>query len=456
MNRKEQIAAKTDEMLENLSRLVRWNSVRSEPSEGAPFGAAPAGCLHEALEIAREMGFSVQNLDQICGWAEMGEGKDIIGIAAHLDIVPAGDGWNTDPFTLTRAGDRVYGRGTTDDKGPLIAALYAMQLVRGSGIPMKKRVRLLMGTAEETGSECMKYYVNHAEPVSCGFTPDGSFPGIHGEKGMMFMRLVSKKTKILRMEGGVVSNAVCGRCRAEVRACDADANALRAALQKTALTDFTVTEKDGILTVEAQGTAAHASLPQLGVNAAACTMQALAEAGMQDAFVDFYNSRIGLSTDGSGLGLRFADDYGALTLCNGTVRTENGVIICSLDLRTPVTVTEAQLRAACAPYLSGDGGTVEILSVRAPLFYPKDCKLVQDLYRAYVDVTGDTAHEPEVIGGGTYAKEIPGIIAFGCEFPGRDYHIHDANEFLEIPEWLLQVEIYAKAIENMLKEECAE
>ena len=440
----------TQAMLDTLAKLVRHASVRSAPEEGKPFGAGPAAALAEALAIAGEMGFRTCNMENYCGWAEIGQGDEIIGIAAHLDVVPPGEGWETDPFTMVRKGGRVYGRGVSDDKGGVTASLFAMKRLAESGRPLNKRVRLLMGTAEETGSECMEYYAEHGEPVSCGFTPDGSFPGIHGEKGGTSMTAFSKNTAILSMNGGFVTNAVCSRCVTEVPAAAVDEDALRAALARTELTESTVTRQDGVLRIDARGVAAHASMPLAGVNAAGCTMRALAEAGMKDDFVDFYNERIGTSCDGSGIGLKMADDWGELTMNNGIVKTGDGVISCTLDLRTPVTVTEEEIRSACAPFLEDGRGRIEINSVGKPLFYPADSPLVQCLYRAYVEVTGDTKNKPLVIGGGTYAKHVPGIIAFGCGFPGVDNHIHDANEFLDISELELQTDIYVKAIENLL------
>jgi len=443
--------ARTQAMLEALGRLIAINSQRSEPLPGKPFGEGPAAALAEALKIADEMGFRTHNLDNYCGWAEIGEGQELIGIAGHLDVVPAGEGWDTDPFTMTRKGDVIYGRGVADDKGGVVASLFALQQLRDSGIPLNKRVRVIMGTAEETGSECMDYYCAHAEPLSCGFTPDGEFPGIHGEKGGTDMTAFSKNTKIIRMKGGFVTNAVCNRCTTVVPADAVDAEALRAALGKTPLPSFTVTEADGALTIEAVGVSAHASTPLAGVNAAGCTMQALAEAGMEDDFVSFYNERIGTACDGSGIGLKLSDDWGGLTLNNGMVKTEDGVISCTLDLRTPVTVSEETIRELCAPLLEDGRGRIRINHIGKPLFYPADSDLVQCLYRAYTEVTGDSENKPMVIGGGTYAKHLPGIIAFGCAFPGKDNHIHDANEYLDIPELEQQADIYVKAVENLLK-----
>ena len=438
------------DMLESLKRLVRYNSVEGDPLPGKPFGEEPAACLAEALTIADEMGFRTENLDNYCGWAEMGEGEDLIGIVAHLDIVPAGKGWDTDPFTLTEKDGRVYGRGVSDDKGAAIASLYAMKLVREMGVPLKKRVRLILGTNEETGSGCMDYYAKHGEAVTCGFTPDGDFPGVYGEKGACNMVMCSKNTKILSMEGGFVTNAVCDHCITKLPAAEVSAEALKEALSGTPLKSYEVTEEDGILTVDAFGLAAHASTPLLGVNAASYTMKALEEAGMKDDFVDFYNCRIGTECDGAGLGLKVSDPYGPLTLNQGVVRTKNGKVFCSIDIRYPVTMQPDQLEDLCRARLEDERGVILIEELVKPLFFDRNSKLVEDLLAAYREITGDRETEPMVLGGGTYAKHVPGIIAFGCAFPDTDNHIHNTNESLSLEEWELQVAIYTEAILRLL------
>ena len=399
---KEKIHALTEEMLENMGRLVAIDSQLGTPEEGKPFGEGPAKALEEGLKIAEELGFKTVNLDNYCGYAEMGEGEEIIGIAGHLDIVPVGGDWNYDPFKLTRDGDYVYGRGTTDDKGPVIEALYAMKLLRDSGIKMNKRVRLIMGCNEENGSKCMEHYNEVAEELSCGFTPDASYPCIHGEKGHMAMMAYSKNTKIISMNGGFVSNAGCDTCTT------------------------------------------------LGVNAAGVTCECLEKAGFEDDFVKFYNTHIGTACDGAGVGLKIADQYGDLTFCNGIVKTEDGVISCTIDIRVPVTLKAEDVRKMCEDKLEDENGRIEILEIGDPLFYPRESPLVNALYKAYVDVTGDTENEPMVIGGGTYAKSLKNIIAFGPEKVGMDYRIHGADEFILVSEMEETVLIYMEAIKNLL------
>lgn len=445
------IEKRSDEMLDKIGRLVKYNSVQGSACPGKPFGEMPAAVLNEALCIAEELGFRVTNLDNYCGYAEIGSGDEIIGIAGHLDIVPAGDDWHYDPFTLTHVGDYVYGRGTTDDKGPMIEALYAVLLLRETGVKLNKRIRLIFGCNEETGMLCMKHYRENAEKITLGFTPDGNFPCIHGEKAHMGLKVTSKKTNIINMKGGFVSNAVCNRCTTAIPANSVDLTSLHNALNETGLTSFTVSETEEEIVIDAVGKAAHASTPLLGVNAAGCTMAALEKAGFDDDFVKFYNSRIGTSCDGAGCGLKFEDKYGKLTLCNGIVNTENGTITCSIDIRVPVTVDAEKLRSSIAPFLEDSRGRIEITGIGSPLFVPEDSPLVQSLYGAYRSITGDEVNKPEVIGGGTYAKALPGIIAFGPEYPGEDYRIHDADEYLKVSQMIESTEIYYNAIKNMLE-----
>ena len=181
-------------------------------------------------------------------------------------------------------------------------------------------------------------------------------------------------------------------------------------------------------------------------------MAALKVAGMKDDFVDFYLSKIGTECDGSGIGCKFSDDYGELTLNNGIVKTENGKIYCTIDIRFPVTLTKEKFLQMIEPHLEDERGAITVESTVEPLFFSPESSLVKKLHKAYVDVTGDTKNRPQVIGGGTYAKSLSGIIAFGCEFPGCDNHIHDANECLPIEEFLLQTDIYIEAIKNLLED----
>ena len=225
---------------------------------------------------------------------------------------------------------------------------------------------------------------------------------------------------------------------------------LEAALAETKLQEYKVTEEDGKITIYAKGVSAHASTPAFGVNAAGVIFDCLAKAGFEDDFVEFYNSHIGTACDGSGIGLKCADEFGELTFCNGIVKKEDGVISATIDIRFPVTYSVEDMLKMCEGKLEDENGRIEIHTTTKPLFFPKESPLVEALYKAYTDVTGDTENKPMVIGGGTYAKSLKNIIAFGPEKLDIDYHIHSADEFILVSEMEEAVLIYMEAIKNLL------
>lgn len=448
MNVKERIEQYKNEMKLDLGKLVSFNSVFENPTEEYPFGKVNADCLSVALKMVEKCGMKPVNLDNFCGYGEIGEGEQVIGILGHLDIVPAGEGWNTDPFLLTEFDGKVYGRGVSDDKGAVVASAYAIRILNDMGVKFNKRVRLIMGCNEETGSKCLKHYVEKEGHIDYGFTPDATFPGVFGEKGMVAAAFKSKNTNIIKMNGGTVSNAVCNHCISEIPANSLDVEILKAYFEENNM-KATITVEDTIL-IDVWGTAAHASMPELGVNAISHTMRALEKAGFEDEFVEFYNEKIGLGVHGENCDCDFKDEYGPLTFNNGVIKTENGVITGTIDIRFPVTMKSKDIIDALTKGFESELGELVVFGGGEPLFYPKDSDLVKSLLKAYRDVTGDNESEPETMGGGTYAKGIKNCIAFGCEFGMEDNHIHDANEVLSLDQFWLQVEIYIEAIKNLL------
>ena len=264
------------------------------------------------------------------------------------------------------------------------------------------------------------------------------------------MMAYSKNTKIISMNGGFVSNAVCDTWTTVIPASAGMKDKLEEALSQTGLKEYKVTEQNGQISIYAKGIPAHASTPTLGVNAAGVTFECLEKAGFEDDFVKFYNSHLGTACDGSGVGLKFEDEYGDLTFCNGIVKTEDGVISCTIDIRVPVTLKAQQVRKMCEGRLEDENGRIEIIEIGDPLFFPRQSPLVEALYKAYVDVTGDKENEPMVIGGGTYAKSLKNIIAFGPEKLGIDYRIHSADEYILVSGMEEAVLIYMEAIKNLL------
>ena len=447
------VAAHRDELVEKLSALVRINSVEGTPEEDAPFGQGPKTALLAALQMLDKDGFRTANLDNYAGYGEMGEGSQLIGIIGHLDIVPAdqADGWDHDPFDpYVDEKGIIHGRGVADDKGAVVASMIAMKVIREMGIQPKKRIRLIMGTNEETGSKCLAHYVEKEGHVDLGFTPDGEFPGVHGEKGMISAVYRSKKTGIRMIRGGTARNVVCPKCTVRIDKCSYSTKTLTDYFHNSSV-DFEITDGPDYDEITVVGKAAHASTPELGVNAISTLLVGLHQAGFQDPFVSFYVSHFGMNTDGTGMGCDAADEYGALTLNNGVIGMKDGVIEGTIDIRFPVTLTVKKITKMMEDHLEDENGQVEIKGGVEPLFFAQDSELVQSLLKAYRDVTGDTETEPMTIGGGTYAKGIHNTIAFGCAFPGTDYRIHNTNEWCPVDELLLQAEIYVQAVLNLLE-----
>lgn len=439
MNIKEKVMQQQEDIINNLATLVSYPSVYQEDGF-KPFGKANQECLHKALEIAKSYGFKTVNLDNYCGYIEMGQGEQVIGVLAHLDIVPVSATWATNPFELTRKGDKFYGRGTSDDKGAAVCSLAALRILKEIEPTMKKRIRLILGCNEETGSKGIAYYVSKEGYVDLGFTPDGDFPCIYGEKGAIHANFKASSTKILNCKGGIVSNAVPNFAEFELVPGCLNEEKLDKYFKENKV-EYTLNDNK----LYVRGIAAHASTPHLGFNAISYAIEGLYQADINDNFVTEYHNAISTDYDGRGLNIKCEDEYGPLTFNIGIISQEKDVICCTVDIRFPVTLHKEDIINKMK-----ENKNIFDLSGIDPLFFDPNHPMVKALCDAYYKVTDDKVNKPMVIGGGTYAKSMKNIIAFGCEFPNEDCHIHDDNEFVTLQILLLQTEIYVEGLINLL------
>ena len=436
-------AACQQEMLDDLAALVAIDSSGEEPAEGMPFGEGPAKALNLFLQIAGRMGLETDNVDNYAGVVSYGTGSETVGILAHLDVVPAGKGWTTDPFKLTIKDQKMYGRGVIDDKGSAIAALYGMRIIRDLGIPLKRGLRLVVGTNEELGSRCMEYYVAHREPPTLGFTPDASYPLIHGEKGSFWAKLFFEKEElpILKMEAGEVFNAVPAECEVLLDS-SVDMQKLQDSADKGFSEGYPVTITkldDGTIRMLVKGKAAHGSMPELGVNAIVSAAMILCDALGDKAgkLLFFARDVIGRDPNGKTAGVYFKDENGELTLNLGLLRFENGEGWLGTDIRFPVTGTGAYAVSLYQAMADRYGIRTEIPVPSEPHFVPEDSELVTKLLKVYRDVTGESDAKSCTIGGGTYARHVgKKFVAFGPEFGDTDYHMHNADEFYPLDDFM--------------------
>ena len=443
MSYKQQVLNYKENMIKDLERLVSYNSVFTE-GEGYPFGKTNAECLNEALNILERLGLKTYNLDNYAGYGEIGSGDQLIGIIGHMDIVPVGEGWDSDPLKLTLKNNKLYGRGSSDDKGPMVAAMYALKILIDNNTKFNKRIRIIVGSNEETGSKCLHHYVEKEGHIDYGFTPDGSFPGIFGEKGAIHSDFRIKNSKLKNVKAGQAYNVVCNKISFNI-----DNLKMDTSLFVDYLTTNNIKYEINNNDITVHGVAGHASTPEVGVNAISYAMAALKHANVSDPLVDYYMNHIGITTDGSKASLNITDEYGSTTLNIGFLNSIDNDIVGGIDIRYPVTVKPEDIEEKF--YKAFGRNNIENFKLTKPLFFDPESPMIKALVKSYQKITNDTETKPMVIGGGTYSKGINNCIAFGGCFDDENTNMHDANEFIKVDNLLLQCEIYIEAIKNLLE-----
>lgn len=439
-----------ENIIRDISRLVAVNSVEGESAEDAPYGAGPAEALKVAFDIARELGLETESYDGKMGCAMTGAGDRYLATITHLDIVPAGDGWSGDPFTLRQREEYMIGRGVMDDKGPSVLCLYALKYLKDRGLELRYPVRALLGLSEETGMDDVVYYLdNYPAPLFC-FSPDANFPLCNGEKGGFHGRIVSKIAldNIVDIHGGIAGNVIPDKASATVKA-----QSLRSTERVEA-----VEKESGVWELHARGIGGHASQPEGTINAIGLLVDYMLEnkllRGEEKALFEFF-AKMHRASDGSLLGIDARDEaFGALTVIGGVIGIENGRIFQTVDSRYP---TSTDGKTIAAKLLAQAGGLAEVItdSDSVPFYMSLDNPAVQVCINAYNTITGENA-EPYTIGGGTYARQFPNAVSFGPEHPERpapDFAgpIHGADEAASIEYFMEALKVYILALIELEK-----
>lgn len=405
--------------LNDLSTIISINSVNSncgEISEAAPLGKGINDAIEAFLAIGKRFGFRTKNLDGYCGYIEMGEGEEMLGIIAHTDTVATGDGWTYPALECSVTDDGVYGRGVIDDKGPALLALYAMKAIADSKVPLRKRVRLIIGGDEESGGcRCMKRYKETEEAPSISFSPDADYPVVFGEKGILRAQICGDEVNIapdFRFEGGKVVNIVPDEAHAVI---------------------------DG-KELSAKGKAAHGSTPQKGENAVLKLAEEISSLYPESTFARLYSL-----TTASSLGIDIKDEMTTLTVCPSVLNADSKKCSLTYDIRYPITANGDDVIASIKDRASQKGLTAQILFHEKPLYVPRDSHLVKTLSEIYAEHTGDN-REPVAIGGGTYAKSFKNCVAFGVMFPDEPNTMHAPDEFWSHKSIALNFDIITDAI----------
>ena len=421
----------------DLETMLSIPSFNAPAEPGAPFGKEVLQALQSTLAIAKRMGLTTYiDPKGYYGYAEIGQGEELFGVLGHLDVVPAGDlqAWKHPPFGLTEEEGLFYGRGVQDDKGPSLAALYALKILLDSGAKLNKRVRFIFCTDEETMWESMTEYTNREEHPSMGFTPDSSFPLIFAEKGLVQYNLTTQEKSEVLLQGGSALNAVPASATAPYTA------ELEKAMKAL---NHKYTQKDGMLIAE--GKSVHSMAADTGINAVTCLAQGLVKAGQHNAMLSFITEK-GMDPHATAIFGDMKDEQSGRLTCNiGIAKLEKDKQEISMDIRFPVTVPKEKvdkaLETAALPY----GIQVTQFDYLRPLYIDTNSQLVQRLMEAYQEVTGDTKTQPISSGGATFARSMDNIVAFGPILPGANVTEHQANERAAIADLKIALEVYVRA-----------
>lgn len=453
------MAGREDELVAALAPLIAIDSTISEPAPDAPFGVGPAKALDAALELAKAWGFSTANDDHYVGTADLNQLPDKLHILAHLDVVSVGDGWDTDPFTLVRDGNIIYGRGVNDDKGPAVAAMLAMRCVRELGLPLTGNAKLVLGTDEETGSrDIMHYYSRHPFAPN-SVTPDSDFPVTNVEKAHYAPRFSKAwpaqpmvKGHLMEVKGGVRINVVPAGCTAKIYGmAAAEAADVLAAVNAETGVIFGTAEEGNFLTISAAGIQAHAAHFDGSRNAVTGMLEVLARLPLADdeaaktvrqlnAFFPYAD------TAGKAIGIAQADKLsGALTLVLSMLEVSEEGFWARFDSRDPLCATPETTKAVVEAKMNAVGWDCK--GEFSPGHHvDENTDFIRALLTSYEEFSGKKGF-CQSTGGGTYVHNIPGGVAFGIgestEFVPR---AHGANERERLSQLLLAAEIYAAVI----------
>ena len=461
---KKEVLNHKEDLLKDLFELLSVRSILgTDITEETPFGSGPREALDLILSFGERDGYKTKLVENKAGHIEVGQGEELFGILGHVDVVPVVEAdWTSHPFKPEIRDGKIFARGSLDDKGPTMAAYYAVKLLDKLGVKWNKRVRVIIGSDEETGFRCVEAYFKHEEQPASGFTPDAMFPLVYAEKARATfdhkLKFVAEdgnyNYKLVKFNGGQVLNMVIASAKAELVGEVSDI--------KEKFENFLAQEKlEGEVTVEdtikltLKGKAAHGSTPQYGINGATKLAEFLSTLGLDNNgknFVDYIVDKLANDPFGEKLGIDYSDnEMGEATYNYGILEynLEKKVGIVSTDCRHP-------MKFDLVTRLNGvkvDNIDIEVTSTKEAHYVPKDDELVTTLMDVYRKYTGDTENNAFVLGGGTYARCLKKGVAFGLLFPGKEDTMHQANEYLEVEDLLLATAIYAEGIYKLCCEQ---
>lgn len=467
---KDKVKEYETDIINDLNGLLSIESVRDDNkiSSENPVGPGPRKALDYMYGIAERDGFNTHDVEHIAGRIEAGEGEDVMGILCHVDVVPAGDGWDSNPFDPVVTEDKIIARGTLDDKGPTIAAYYAVKILNDMKVNWKKRIHIIIGTDEESDWQCTERYFKTEEMPTLGFAPDAEFPAIHGEKGISTFDVVQNdkaedkdepEYELISFASGQRYNMVPDEAIAKLAVKENMTDVIQKFEQF--LSDNNIDGENivdsGVLVLKVYGKAVHGMDPSIGVNAGLYLLNFLAKLNLDktaENFTQFSEQYLFNSHFGEKMGMKFHTDV------MGDVTTNIGIISYDnqnggrfgINLRYPQGFEFEEAMTRFKGEIQQLGFSIELGKNQTPHYVDKNDPFVQTLVTAYRNQTGDQT-EPYTIGGGTYARNLDKGVAFGAMFNDSEDLMHQKNEYITKKQLFNATSIYLEALYALCVEE---
>lgn len=441
----------------DFKKLISFNTVKDESDSKYLFGKGNNDALNWILRRCCQEGGKVKKLGQYGGYADFGEGDKTIGIFTHLDVMPFGTGWNSDPLTLILKDGKYIGRGTNDDKGPAIASLYAVKAILESGKKLNSKIRLFFGVDEENTMKCIDKYIEKERQPDVTIVPDSDYPVTSYQKGLLNFDIgktitrINKDICLKKFEGGEKTGIVPDKCRIELNANKNSQDCIISLLKefiKNNKGSVLASAKGNTIIVETIGKAAHASVPETGKNAVNLMFKFLSKINLGDdlnKFVEFYNRKFGKDTNGYSLDIVTKDETGELTLNVGKVRYENNSINIQSTIRYPRSINDEKIIKALHNTCVVNKTKLNVFTKIKPLNLPNDSVIVKSILGVYNDFKKTNA-KPTSNGYINYANKLDNAVGFGVNLPGQEKTAHQANEYITKQNFIDTIKLLSRAV----------
>lgn len=439
-----------EEAFETLKKYIAIDSVldTSTQTKEHPFGQGVEDALKFVADLGQKMGFKVDRCDNYVTELTYGDGDKVLDIYAHSDVVPVNkENWTSDPFTLRLfEGNTMYGRGTSDDKGPGLACLFAVKALMDHNMLGGYKLRFLFGGNEENDSLCLKHYFEELKRPypTLGFSPDAEYPLIYAEKSI-YAYQASYKIKLAQVAPfklGAALNIVLQEASCEITS---QSEEVKEALEKYLAKHSEVKASFDGKKLTFIGKPCHGSVPWNGVNAGLHLLNFLGEVFhyevLTNIFADYQGGK------GEHFNGNYHDEHFSETSYNvGRIAYDGESLSLFINLRFPAGLNKDDVLANVE---KNTGAKVTLLGGSEGFVTDPNSDFIRLLVNAYAQETGDSDPKPLAIGGGTYARESKNSVAFGAQFKGRDYRMHGDDEFFPLSDFYDNMQIYAHAVADL-------